>query len=270
MNVKRILSGMFGLPIVVAILVLGNKYVVDAILAIIAVVSIHEYMKCVDTKVNPVKWVGYVFAALIAFIHVIPIANLGQYVGFDLIMIVVLLFLIVKLSELKTNIIDISVTLFGVIYIVGFISYISILYGLDEIGKYYVWYIFAASWGSDVLAYCIGKRFGKHKFSKISPNKSLEGCIAGAIGGTICTLGYTVALNMFFGMDINYLTIGLIGLILSIIGQLGDFSASSIKRYAEVKDFSNLIPGHGGMIDRIDSVIFIAPFTYYLLKIFIM
>lgn len=270
MNVKRILSGVFGLPIVILVLVLGNKYVIDVILAIVAMVSIHEYMNCVGNKVKPVKWIGYVFAALIALIHIIPIGSFGKYIGLDVTIIMVLLFLIVIFSELKTNIVDVSVTLFGVIYIVGFISYISILYGLDEVGKYFIWYIFMASWGSDVLAYCIGKSFGKHKFSKISPNKSIEGCIAGAVGGTALVLAYTVALNMIFGMQIDYVIIGFIGLILSILGQIGDFSASSIKRYAGVKDFSNLIPGHGGMIDRIDSVIFIAPFTYYLLKIFIM
>ena len=77
-------------------------------------------------------------------------------------------------------------------------------------------------------------------------------------------LVYTLVINTYWDMHISYLTIGIIGLVLSIIGQIGDFSASSIKRYVGIKDFSNLIPGHGGLLDRIDSIIFIAPFAYFL------
>lgn len=75
---------------------------------------------------------------------------------------------------------------------------------------------------------------------------------------------YTVLINKFAGFNINVAVISLIGIILSIVGQIGDLSASAIKRYAGIKDYSDLIPGHGGMVDRVDSVIFIAPFTYLL------
>lgn len=79
----------------------------------------------------------------------------------------------------------------------------------------------------------------------------------------------TVIFNQSFDLQINYLVIGIIGLVINLLGQIGDFSASCIKRYSEVKDFSNLLPGHGGIIDRFDSVIFAAPFAYYLLTLLI-
>ena len=82
------------------------------------------------------------------------------------------------------------------------------------------------------------------------------------IGGTLLMLGYTFILNNYMNFNISYVIVGIASVVLSIIGQIGDFSASVIKRYFEVKDFSNIFPGHGGMLDRIDSVMFIAPFAY--------
>ena len=131
-------------------------------------------------------------------------------------------------------------------------------------GKILIWYVFLTAWGTDIFAYLIGKRFGKHKFSKVSPKKSIEGCIAGILGAVIIALIYTVAINSIFEVQYSYVFIGIITAILSIAGQLGDFAASSIKRYVDIKDYSNLIPGHGGMLDRIDSLIFLAPFAYAL------
>ena len=134
-------------------------------------------------------------------------------------------------------------------------------------GKFLLGYIFIASWGTDVFAYCIGRRFGKHKFSKVSPKKSIEGCIAGTIGSTVLALIYTIILNNVLTFEYSYFIVGISGIALSLIGQLGDFSASCIKRYVDIKDYSNLLPGHGGMLDRIDSVLFIAPFAYMLFTI---
>lgn len=165
---------------------------------------------------------------------------------------------------MKTTIKDIAITFFGICYIPLFLMYMPLLMG-SENGKLLVWFIIIAAWGTDIFAYIVGKTMGKHKFSKISPNKSIEGCIGGIIGATVLALIYTLVINTYLGMNINYLYIGGISILLSIIGQIGDFSASSIKRYVGIKDFSNLLPGHGGMLDRIDSLIFITPFAYFLL-----
>ena len=138
-----------------------------------------------------------------------------------------------------------------------------------ENGKILIWYALFSAWGTDVFAYVIGRTFklGKHKFSKISPKKSIEGCIAGLIGGVVLSLLYTLCIDKFAGFEISYVKVLIVSLVLSIIGQFGDFAASSIKRFVGIKDYSNLIPGHGGLLDRIDSLIFIAPFAYILLTI---
>ena len=134
-------------------------------------------------------------------------------------------------------------------------------------GKILIWYVFICAWGTDIFAYTVGRRIGKHKFSEISPNKSVEGCIAGVIGALILALLYTVVCNNIWNLNINYIYIGFIAMLFSAISQIGDLAASSVKRYCEIKDYSNLIPGHGGMLDRIDSVIFVLPFAYFLLMV---
>ena len=105
------------------------------------------------------------------------------------------------------------------------------------------------------------------KFSKVSPKKSIEGCIAGTIGAVLIMVLYAVILNRYFQFNYSYMYVIIVGIVLSLIGQIGDFSASCIKRYVDIKDYSNLLPGHGGMLDRIDSVLFLAPFAYLLFTI---
>ena len=147
--------------------------------------------------------------------------------------------------------------------------FVPLIAGLEH-GKILIWYVLTTSWGTDIFAYVVGRKIGKHKFSKISPKKSIEGCLAGIVGAVTLSLIYTFCINKFLAFLIApYLHIIFISVLLSIIGQCGDFAASSIKRFNKIKDFSNLIPGHGGLLDRIDSLIFIAPFAYILFTIII-
>ncbi len=264
MNIKRLLSAMLGLPLVVLVLALGNEYFIDIFFAIVAIISMYEYFYALKEKANPVKWIGYLSAISIAFIHLIPGFDI-TYIGLFLPIIVVLLFIQSLVTNMKYNIKDISYTLFGICYITLFIMCIPLISG-GVSSKIYLWYLVIAAWGTDSFAYIFGKvlKLGKHKFSKISPNKTIEGCIAGTVGALIIALIYTYICNKLFDSSISYLAFGALTVIFSIIGQIGDFAASSIKRYTGIKDFGELIPGHGGMLDRIDSVIFIAPFAYLL------
>lgn len=109
-----------------------------------------------------------------------------------------------------------------------------------------------------------GRAFGKHKLTTISPKKSVEGSIGGTIGAIIIALVYTFVLQKYVNLEISYVLVAVATCVLSILSQVGDLAASSIKREMEVKDYGNLLPGHGGMLDRIDSLIFIAPFAYCL------
>ncbi len=257
MNYKRILSSVILFPIMAAIFIFGNTYLVDILLSGITIMSLYEFYKALKTKTHPIEIIGYIAAAMIAIIHIIAAIIPTS---------ILILFLKIIITNMKTNIIDIAVTFFGICYIVIFIMFVSLVRENINNGKILIWFIFITAWGTDIFAYIIGKTLGKHKFTKISPYKTIEGCIGGTIGAIILSIIYTLICNKIWGLQINYIYITLISCILSIVGQIGDLAASSIKRYTEIKDFSNLIPGHGGMLDRIDSVLFIAPFAYFLLS----
>lgn len=267
-TLKRYLTTIVGLPVVFVIFVFSNNYVMDVALAIIAIFMMHEYLHCFKStkKANPTAWISYVCCALIGLAHVIK-----EEIGFKLLvfmipLIIFILSLEVILTEGKKNIIDVMTTLFGILYIPLSLLFVSLIRGGTPalIHKIYCGLLFATSWGSDGLAYIIGCKFGKHKLTPISPKKSVEGAIAGVFGSIGFSLGFILIVNLIFNLTISYWQILIISIILAIIGQVGDIAASAIKRYCGIKDFSNLLPGHGGLLDRCDSLLFITPFAYML------
>ena len=270
MDIKRVTSILLGFPLVVIILTFGNKYIVDICLAFIAMLAMQEYFNAVSKDAKPVRWIGYLACLFIGLIHIVPEflpqlpINILMPIGIPTILLI--LFSQVIFTNMKTNFKDIAYTFFGMAYVIGLIVFIALLRGLDN-GRILVWYAIIAAWGTDTCAYLVGMRFGKHKLSKISPKKSVEGAIGGIVGATVLAIIYTLIMNNLYDLQYSYLYVIIATAILSIIGQIGDFAASSIKRYVDVKDYSNLIPGHGGMLDRIDSLMFIAPFAYVLFSI---
>ena len=284
MSLKRLLTAIIGLPIIILICVFGNKYIVDVLIALVAIISLREYFKATSKEIKPISWIGYLLAACISLIHVVNLEIILIFLCIAIPSLLLILFLHIIISDMKINLKDIAFSFLGILYIISFTVFIPLIYGLDGSktvgivsdgnlesftstaisGKYLIWILVLTTWGSDIFAYLIGRYFGKHKFSKVSPNKTIEGCTAGIVGAIIITLIYTFCINKFAGLNLSYLAMGIIGFILSIIGQIGDFAASAIKRYFDIKDFGNAFPGHGGFIDRIDSVIFTAPFAFCL------
>ncbi len=267
MSIKRILSGIVLFPIFALILIFGNKYLVDVFISIVAIMSLHEFYKAFKEKAKPIQWTGYVTAGLISLIHLIPSEYVLPVITLLILMNILVLFVQSIVTNMKRNVNDIAISLFGICYIVFFLMFAPLIRDSLENGKILIWYVFFSAWGTDIFAYFIGRRFGKHKFTTISPKKSIEGCVAGIFGAIIMNLVYTAICNSILGTNFNYIYIFGISIFLSVISQIGDLAASSVKRYCDIKDYSNLIPGHGGLLDRIDSVIFILPFAYFLLSI---
>ena len=262
MNIKRIISGVVLLAIVAIILILGNTTIVNITMSIVALFAINEYLNCLGNKDKLIRILGDILAIVIAFLDKLPIEMLILIFPIT----IVILFLKVIISEMKINYQDIAKTGFGIIYIIGFLIFIPLLYATEH-GKILIWYLAIAAWGADTFAYSIGTRFGKHKLTPISPKKSIEGSVGGVAGAVILSLIYTYIINKTANLEISYLAISGIAIVLSILGEIGDLAASSIKRYVGIKDFSQLIPGHGGMLDRIDSILLMAPFAYFLLTL---
>lgn len=271
MNIKRITTALIGFPLVVLMIVFGNKYIIDVAIAAIAAIAMYEYSKCISSEAKFISWVGYAAAAMLAFMHIVPAVVLNTVITLGVPILLFILFLNVIITDMKITFKDAAFTFAGISYIIGFLGFLPLLYGVTGkiSGKMLVWFVIFAAWGTDTIAYLVGKNFGKHKFSKVSPNKTIEGCLGGVLGAVAFSVVCAFVMNTYFGTEIAYLTIGILSAVLSLIGQVGDFSASVIKRYFNVKDFSELFPGHGGMLDRIDSVMFIAPFAYLLLTMFL-
>ena len=263
MDLKRITSGFIVGVALAIILLIQNNIITGLLFTIITLVAMHEYLGAISKVCKPVKWLAYLSCIIVAIPSFIATEQLTKTLLYLIPFVLLILFAKVIATDMKTTFKDISYTLLGICYIPVFLMFLNLIDGMQN-GKFLLGYIFIASWGTDIFAYCIGFKFGKHKFSKVSPKKSIEGCVAGTIGATALALIYTLILNNALTFEYSYLTVGISAIALSLIGQLGDFAASCIKRYVDIKDYSNLLPGHGGMLDRIDSVLFIAPFAYML------
>ncbi|MGI6011358.1 MAG: phosphatidate cytidylyltransferase [Ruminococcus sp.] len=156
---------------------------------------------------------------------------------------------------------QITAAFFSIVYAGVMLSYIYQTRTMSD-GAFLVWLIFLCSWGCDTCAYCVGMLIGKHKMAPVlSPKKSVEGAVGGVAGAAILGAVYGAAVK---GEIVEYSIICAIGALISMVG---DLAASAIKRNHDIKDYGTLIPGHGGIMDRFDSVIFTAPVIYYLAQL---
>ncbi len=154
---------------------------------------------------------------------------------------------------------------FGFFYVAMMLSCIYLTRALEG-GTFLVWLIFLCSWGCDTCAYCFGMLFGKHKMAPVlSPKKSVEGAVGGVFGAVVLTLLYGFIFKEQMAADGAYIArMAVICGLGALLSMVGDLAASAVKRNFEIKDYGKLIPGHGGILDRFDSVIFTAPVIYYL------
>jgi phosphatidate cytidylyltransferase len=261
----RLISGIILLVLAILLGMLGGNWLFAATL-IISLIGMWELYKTINIHKTAPGIIGYL--AGIAY-YALLFFDLKQH--FMALFIVYLLILMAMYAILfpryKTE--QVIMAFFGLFYVSVMLSYIYQV-RVTEDGIILIWLIFIGAWGSDTFAYCAGMLFGKHKMvPKLSPKKSWEGSIGGILGAALLGFIYAVIFkNKITGISNPQLIFAIIGAASSIISQIGDLAASAIKRDHDIKDYGKLIPGHGGILDRFDSIIFTAPIVYYLAEIF--
>lgn len=245
---------LFGGALVVGILLFaffGGNVIFKIIMTIISMLGLRELIdiKYKDRKIFPVKLFAYVLLGILMFNGLIYNLNITSIISF--ILLILILPIIFYNDKSKYNIND-SMYFVGIILLLG-MAFSNIVY-MREINVYKCIYIFIIAFITDTYAFIGGNLIGKHKFTDISPKKTIEGCIIGIVVGTF--VGSMFYISLVGSMSI--LKIIFMSLILTILSEIGDLVFSSIKRYYDKKDYSNIIPGHGGILDRFDSVIFVS------------
>lgn len=251
----RVFSGVLGLLFLIFVIIKGGLFLSFSIFVISAIGLLEFYKAMRAMSYKPIITIG-----LIGNIFMF-LSTIYSSIGLDLIItLLIILSLAGLLFKKELNLADVGVTILGFIYVPFMLFHISFLDGTK-----YIWLIFIIAFGTDTFAYFIGSLLGRHKLCpSISPNKSVEGAVGGILGSLILVIVYSI----FFKIE-PILMMSIMSVIASILSQMGDLVASRMKRLAKIKDFGKLIPGHGGIIDRFDSIIFTSPVIYYFISHFI-
>lgn len=264
----RVIVALFGIPLIVIVCVLG-KWPFLIFTLFVGIVSFFEFSKMVTKKRHHTnKFIGSLSVAVLIF------NAYFKFIDFQsLALIIVLLLLLLELSRNRESAVsNLGSTLIGIFYIGLFSAsfiFIREFYNDSHFmyshGGYLIISVFATIWLCDSAAYFIGSAIGTHKiFPRISPNKSWEGSIAGFVFSIIGMVAARYIILDFLSMTDAVA----IGIIVGIFGQAGDFVESMLKRDVNVKDSSSIIPGHGGIFDRFDSLLFSIPLIYIYLEFF--
>lgn len=256
---KRVISGAVLTVLAVIILYLGG-YVTGVATLLLSLGGVFELLRVYKLEKTAFGWIAYVITVVYY--------GLITFEYNELIMPVMVLFVLLVLAAYvitfpKYKDQHAEATVLSFMYVTVLLSYMYQVRILEN-GLWFVVMIFICSWINDTCAYFVGVKFGKHKMSpKLSPKKSLEGLFGGIIGAALVAAIYAMLINKFVGFDVNPAIFALIGAVGACVAVIGDLAASAIKRDNEVKDYGKLIPGHGGIMDRFDSIIFTAPIIYY-------
>ena len=260
----RAITGILYISVILALIIFDNKYLAISITGFASLLSVYEYFNCVGMKRSPYMIFGVILSIITTASLIVFREKVFVHFSSAIIFIMAISFIIGILFKGKYSYKDISIAIVGYIYTIFLITFLSRIFFTSQ-GNIKVALLIGIVTATDTFAFLIGRKFGKHKFSEISPKKSMEGSIAGIISAVIFVLIYTFIINKYFSFNLNYYIMILVAIGLSIISQIGDLVASFIKRQYGIKDFGNILVGHGGILDRIDSLIFAAPFAYLII-----
>lgn len=266
MFLKRLISSIVLLACVLFLGIYGGLPFM-LFIGVLAIAGLIELYKVFDMHTSPLAIYCYIIAAAYYYVIYTSGLTLVPAVIFALIFGVLIIY-VVTFPKYKAK--EIMAAIFGIIYVAFTLSFVFLVRVLEG-GKILMWLIFISAWGSDTLAYSTGMLFGKHKMTpNLSPKKSIEGLIGGIIGagllGLIYALVFRDALSSVFANPL--LVVPIVTAVAGGLSVFGDLAASAIKREYEIKDYGDLIPGHGGILDRFDSIIISAPLVFFAIMFF--
>jgi len=256
---KKIWAGVLIVPPLILLIVLGPSFTLSLMVLVATFLGLVEFHRLAlpdSAKIERAVGIGLgvLLSILLAF------GNAKMVAPLLVLILLVLSVLFMRTSQnLTTAVTHIAASLFGTLYVGFLISHVSLIQNLNH-GKTWVLFLIVTVWGDDIFAFSCGSLFGKHKlYPKISPKKTYEGLAGGVLGSMLIASVFSFLFlpHVAFGTCI-FLALGI-----GVLGQVGDFTESMLKRSARVKDSGDLIPGHGGMLDRLDSFLFSSPFLYY-------
>jgi phosphatidate cytidylyltransferase len=261
---ERVISGVMAIPIVLGIILYGHPGLFFFLIASIVLIAAHEYFSMIaKTGVSCFPVEGLVLSFLLLVVgFFIP-----QFLMLFGIFIPLTLFVVwcFRGKNVHVALDSISYTLFGILYTAGLGGYFLLISNLEG-GRQMIVFILLFVWAGDSAAFYVGRKLGERKLLEVvSPNKTIVGAVANVMGTLIASL---LASSLFFN-EIPLIHCLIVAFICGIIGQFGDLAESLIKRNCQVKDSGTLIPGHGGVLDRIDSLLYVGPAFYCYYQVFL-
>jgi CDP-diglyceride synthetase len=277
----RIISAVVALVLLGVVMFLGREFL-GIFVFIFAVIGIHEFYGAMSNGgYKPVRIAGYLSCFSLLYIIFSGISpSMGaikdSYTHIRVLALLIFLLMAIVFCTLifkhnDHNVADAAVTILGIFYVVFLFSFVILVRYMTGRGDLYIWLVFIGAWIPDTAAYFTGVAIGRTKILPVvSPKKSLEGSIGGVIGCVAMMTGvgmYLNTLGIYGSEGIPVYHYVILGILCGVISQIGDWTASAIKRYVGIKDYGRLMPGHGGVLDRFDSILFVAPVVYFYLTL---
>ena len=259
----RLVSAVVLIALLLAILFFTPVWAFSLLVCALTFMVMYELTKVFGLSAKPTICVAnFLFAAGFMALGFLNNELIGKLIFPLGILYIMTLTILSVLNNKKVKFTDVCSSVFLVVYSVAFLMHLTLIRRLDN-GVALLFMALIGAYVTDTGAYFTGLAIGKHKLiPSVSPNKTVEGSVGGMLAAVVGFVIYGVIMQNL-GHSVNYLYLIILALICSVISQFGDLAASVMKRSFEVKDFGNLIPGHGGMVDRVDSLMFVAPVVYY-------
>ncbi len=265
--VQRTITGVIFLVLVIGAIAL-DKLSFFILFELITIGAMYEFYTLAEKKkYKPLKVYGIIVGAVIFAVNYFFVIDIiGSEVFLLIIPLIISIFIIELYRKSEHVFVNVGFTILGILYIavpLSFASYIVISKGTSDYNFHLLLGFLFLTWAYDTLAYVFGISFGKHRlFERISPKKSWEGFI----GGTLSSIGIAYVISIFY-TELSFFQWAILSVLISVVGTYGDLVESSFKRNIDEKDSGSILPGHGGLLDRFDAVLFTLPLFYVYLQL---